>query len=421
MVLDYLIVGGGLSGLYRAYQLSKTKSKAKIHIYQDSDRIGGRIYTHTLQNGTKVDMGAGRIATHHPLTMKLLKELKLEKDLVPLSNVPLSLEELKFFDSEEDALCYLTKLARSAIKKIPKKYLTGMSFMKVCRLFFSKKLKKIQEAIHVSGYDTEFEVGNGWIMCHAIIDMYKPDLKFASIKGGLSRIIDGLIEKLQKKKNVKIHPDHCVYGWNKQLDGKWRIQWKSKKEKDIHITLSHNLHISTGISSWEYWFRNQTIQDVPVNILDSIEHINKVSLCRIYTTYENTDWISVIKKCATKTPLRYIIPITKDTVMISYLDGEKADELSTLSDDDMKDWVVKGTALAFPGLSRFIPEPSEIKRGYWKVGVHLWKPAKHFVPPSGFKCSDDTFSFSGEAFSQFHQAWMEGALQLHSSCEEESK
>ena len=416
MVLDYLIIGGGISGLYRAYQLSKSNTKAKIQIYQDSDRIGGRIYTHTLQNGTQVDMGAGRLAIHHPLTMELLKELKLDKELIPLSNIPISLDELKYFDSEEDALCYITKLAKTAIKKIPKKYLTGMSFLKVCRLFFSKKIKKIQEAIHVSGYDTEFEIGNGWIMCNAIVDMYKPDLKYASIKGGLGRITDSLIEKLEKKKNVKIQTDHCVYGWSKQLDGKWSVQWKSKKEKDIHTTLTHNLHVATGMSSWEYWFRNQTIKDLPINIVDCLENIHKVSLCRIYSTYEDTEWISVIKKCTTKTPLRYIIPITNNTIMISYLDGEKADELSTLSDDELKDWVVKGTELAFPGLSRFIPEPTEIKRGYWKVGVHVWKPAKHFIPPSGFKSNDHTFSLSGEAFSQFHQGWMEGALQLHTSC-----
>lgn len=160
-------------------------------------------------------MGAGRLAIHHPLTMELLKELKLDKELIPLSNIPISLDELKYFDSEEDALCYITKLAKTAIKKIPKKYLTGMSFLKVCRLFFSKKIKKIQEAIHVSGYDTEFEIGNGWIMCNAIVDMYKPDLKYASIKGGLGRITDSLIEKLEKKKNVKIQTDHCVYGWSK--------------------------------------------------------------------------------------------------------------------------------------------------------------------------------------------------------------
>lgn len=33
MKLEYLIVGGGISGLYRAYTLTKLHPKAKIHLY----------------------------------------------------------------------------------------------------------------------------------------------------------------------------------------------------------------------------------------------------------------------------------------------------------------------------------------------------------------------------------------------------
>lgn len=32
MVYDYVIVGGGLSGIYRAYQLNKQHPKASIHL-----------------------------------------------------------------------------------------------------------------------------------------------------------------------------------------------------------------------------------------------------------------------------------------------------------------------------------------------------------------------------------------------------
>ena len=50
------------------------------------------------------------------------------------------------------------------------------------------------------------------------------------------------------------------------------------------------------------------------------------------TINKNTNWINCIKKCVTKTPLRYIIPITSNTIMISYLDGERADEIAHLDE-----------------------------------------------------------------------------------------
>ena len=421
MVLDYVIIGGGLSGLYSAYILSKKHPKAKIQLYQDSDRLGGRFYTHTLENGTKVDMGAGRIATHHEKTMALIKDLDLEKNLIPLNNVPLSLEPLEHFETEEDALSFLSRLVRTAVHKIPKKYLTSMSFMTVCRIFFSKKMAKIKEAIHVSGYDTEFEVGNGWVLCTSIIDMFDPNQQFASLKGGLGSITDTLIERLQKKKNVTLHTGYVVVGWRKREDDEnvWEVMWRNRKDKSsnqtIRVTSTRHLHVATGLTAWQNWFTNDTIENVPVNIEGCMDAIQQISLCRVYATFDEkeTNWISCIQKCTTHSSLRYIIPISNNTIMISYLDGEKADELATMDDGELKEWVVDGIKKAFPGFSRFIPVPTEIKRGYWKVGVHVWGAMKHHAPPSKFKTADPTFSFSGEAFSQFHQGWMEGALQCH--------
>lgn len=418
MVLDFCIVGGGLSGLYRAYKLSKKYPKAKIHLYQDSDRLGGRIYTHTLENGTQVDMGAGRIATHHPLTMKLIKELGLTKQLIPLSNIPKSLESLQHFETEEEALTFLSRLVKTAIHKIPKRYLSSMSFMTACKLFFHKKMQKIKEAIHVCGYDTELEIGNAWVLCHSILDMFDPNLKFASLKGGLSTIINGLLEKLQKKKNVRLHSSHVVTGWRKLEDNPeiWEVLWKNRNDtsQTTNVTSTKHLHIATGVSAWKRWFEQSSISHVPIDMQTYIDSVLPISLCRVYATFdESSRWIECIRKCTTKTPLRYIIPITTNTIMISYLDGEKADELSTMDDNELRDWVVNGIQQAFPGFSRFIPEPTEIKRGYWKVGVHVWGPMKHHSAPASFPSSDPTFTMSGEAFSQLHQGWMEGALQCH--------
>lgn len=412
MVYDYVIVGGGLSGIYHAYQFHKKHPKASIHVLQDSKRLGGRIYTHTLTNGIKVDMGAGRIAKHHPKTMALLKELGLDtdKDLIPLTNIPTSLKPLSCFESEKDALLFLVRIAKTVRHRIPKKYQVSMTFEKVCRIFFNKKMKQLKEAIYVCGYDTEFSTGSAWVMCRIIQDIYDPSLSFASIQGGLGRIIDELLARLKKAKKVVFHTECPVLGWRKPETKAWEVMYRDGES--IKQLKTRHLHIATPVSAWEKWLSKDTIRNIPVNIQDYISNIKKISLCRVYATYGDSKWVSAIDKCVTTSPLRYIIPIQESTVMISYLDGEKADELAEMDEATLKDWVIQGTRETFPGFSRFIPEPQEIKRGYWNVGVHIWAPMRRSVP-STWKSDDPSFSFSGEAFSEFHQAWMEGALATH--------
>lgn len=418
MTYDFIIVGGGLSGLYHAHQYNKRFPKKKIHLFHDRSRLGGRIYTHEFSNGEKVNMGAGRIATHHEKTMKLIRNLKLEKDLIPLGNIPKSLDTLKHFPSEEEALMFLQNVAKTAIHKIPKKYMTSMTFQKIIKFFFSKKVEKVQEAIFVSGYDTEFEFANAWIMCHSIMDMFGPKLKFATLRGGLERITKGLIESLKKKKNVKFHTKCPVIGWRKTDDNKaWQVFYHdrnhSQEKREFQIAIGEHLHIATALKSWQSWMKDGTIENVPVTMDAIVPHVQPVSLCRVYATYEDTNWIKAIEKCVTHSQLRYIIPINETTIMISYIDGEQADAIADFDDEQIKDWIKDGIQQAFPGLNRFIPEPLEIKKGYWKVGVHIWKPSKNVQPPTYIKSDDETFSMSGEAFSKFHQGWMEGALQTH--------
>uniref|UniRef100_A0A6C0EUV4 Amine oxidase domain-containing protein n=1 Tax=viral metagenome TaxID=1070528 RepID=A0A6C0EUV4_9ZZZZ len=68
---DIAIIGGGISGLYCALKLNK---KNNIVLFE-SDRIGGRIYTHT--NPT-YEIGAGRFNNSHKILVSLIKKYDLE-------------------------------------------------------------------------------------------------------------------------------------------------------------------------------------------------------------------------------------------------------------------------------------------------------------------------------------------------------
>ncbi|WP_316779935.1 flavin monoamine oxidase family protein [Streptomyces sasae] len=75
------VVGAGLAGLAAAYELSSLGHE--VAIFETSDRPGGRVYTHRfVKAGTEIaygELGAMRIPEDHQLVFDYLKELGLQR------------------------------------------------------------------------------------------------------------------------------------------------------------------------------------------------------------------------------------------------------------------------------------------------------------------------------------------------------
>ena len=72
--MKYLIIGGGIAGLYSALLLSElnTVSPKDITVLEKGYRWGRRV--HTLErDGIKYECGAGRFSKDHKLLMTLIK------------------------------------------------------------------------------------------------------------------------------------------------------------------------------------------------------------------------------------------------------------------------------------------------------------------------------------------------------------
>jgi len=80
-IYDYIIVGGGISGLFMAYKLSQTDND--VLLLESSNRLGGRLLT-KVENGVQFELGGARISSKHTKVLSLLKEFELDKDLIKL-------------------------------------------------------------------------------------------------------------------------------------------------------------------------------------------------------------------------------------------------------------------------------------------------------------------------------------------------
>lgn len=76
---DVVIIGAGVSGTYTGWRLVEG-GKKDVHIFEGSDRIGGRIYTTRLpgMDNVPVELGAMRFHPSHKRLDALVKYLKLE-------------------------------------------------------------------------------------------------------------------------------------------------------------------------------------------------------------------------------------------------------------------------------------------------------------------------------------------------------
>jgi oxygen-dependent protoporphyrinogen oxidase len=75
------VIGGGVSGLAAAFELSSAGNGAEVVLYEESDRLGGRIETAPFA-GTTIDTGPDSFITRRPAAVELCEQVGLGGDLI---------------------------------------------------------------------------------------------------------------------------------------------------------------------------------------------------------------------------------------------------------------------------------------------------------------------------------------------------
>ena len=391
---DIIIVGGGISGLYLAYKLQKTKKK--ILLLERSSQLGGRIRKEKLGE-TIIEMGAARFSNKHKRLLKLLKILKLDDKKIELS------KDIDFYLNNKKInynLYQKLKMIVSKKKKMSTEYLKKINLHQYCEeIMGHDEASKFQDMF---GYDAEFIKLNAY----SALKMFEEDLLEGSstyylLNGGLIQIIEKLEELCNKAKNITI------------------IKGKNVKE------IKNNKVIVETESKDKIYKCKKTILTIPLLDLKRFElfendvNINKVKeipLLRIYARYPvdktNKPWFHDIKRTITNNHIRQIIPINYDDgiIMISYTDLYNAEYWNNYCLSGEKNLTHKIKDEISLLMNRKIPKPLEYKFYYWKAGVHMWKTNTDM--DSVYKKILNPFQniyISNEAFCK-HQCWIEGSL-----------
>ena len=82
---DCVIIGGGIAGLYTAYNLLNKNPSISLLLLEKNDYLGGRIYT-VHEKGLTFEAGAGRFNDEHVILMRLIKNLGLQDLQIPIKS-----------------------------------------------------------------------------------------------------------------------------------------------------------------------------------------------------------------------------------------------------------------------------------------------------------------------------------------------
>lgn len=388
---DYIIIGGGISGLFMAYKLSETNKD--IVLIESTNRLGGRLFT-DHQKGVQFELGAARLSSKHTKVLSLIKEFNLNEDLIKLPdkiNYKIKGPRINFYS--------LVKELIDGSKLYTKKYLQSVNLLQVSIDILGQTNAMLLK--DMLGYDSEFYKLNSSIA----LKTFKKDLFSANdyyvLKNGYSSLVSKMEDYLRSKSNITILLDARVTDIGKNF-----VQMDKQKRYGGTILCCIPPQAAMSLSK---------LRSIP-----EIKQTTPIPLIRIYAKYpkdkQGKVWFQGINRTITDNYIRHIIPIDYENglIMISYTDGEYANmwrDLTQISEKVLVEHLHKEVTNV---LGKHPPKPEFVRSYYWSGGVHMWKPGIHVEKTyeSIMKPFEhEKIYMINEAYS-LHQSWVEGALDM---------
>jgi monoamine oxidase len=410
----HIIVGAGITGLYLAYKLIlKGVSAADIVIFEGSDRIGGRIYTNE-HKGFRYSVGAGRLGKKHKYVMKIIKDFKLQDQIINIGKNTNYFVEGRLMNEEELLKHYksnfksLNELWRYAIEK----KLNGNKYdprLYNLHNYFSLILDENEvELLKISlGYIGEMydmNAYNGLLTLRKDFDIR--DNEFFVLRDGIHILCDVLYKYILDAGASVIFSsmledvcdgEDCASG--ERGDKKYiKVNGEKHSYSKLYLTIKRGDYMNIG-----YFKKYESIFNT----------VSDGHLLRIFAQYKDV-WFKDMSKILTQNKLQFIIPIDYNSglIQISYSDRYNADFWNAFKNEkDVKKYLTKILNEMFP--EKNIKEPEWITMHFWKAGDHMWnvgvntkkiqeKIDEIFIPKDIY--------ILGETYSE-RQAWIEGAIE----------
>jgi protoporphyrinogen oxidase len=391
MKYDIIIVGGGIAGLHTGIKVAKRGLSCCII---DEYKCGGRVQTYHDKD-YQWENGAGRISLNHTMTLDYLKKYGLHTIQLPnqidyMDNT-LTIKPNPFFKFQTMLLEPLRSLsadvlATHTLQEIMDKVIPNAIDFYTAFPYYAE-ICTMRADLALQSFDREIGSHDNFVVC----------------KEGLSTLIAGMMNEF------------AFFGGHIHTDV--RVE---SIESVNNLTFLHTIYTTTGR---KFTLRAPTVVlAIPSDALCTllkipavtsiIKKLQSVPLLRMYAVFDNTEksWFADMKSTVVSSYIRYIIPINKNVIMISYTEGPYAKYWMNMSLDESKYVVMTEIRRLFP--DKNIPDPIFFKRHLWRIGCTYWLPGRYSVEEASRKILNPKQGIyvCGESYA-VHQCWIESALE----------
>jgi FAD dependent oxidoreductase len=413
MYHDLIIVGCGVAGL--RVGIAAAKKGIQCCILEKYAYVGGRVYTYR-KGRHQWESGAGRIAASHVKVRKLM-------DKYGLTYVPIS-SDSSYLDLNADAnpntFKELCDIYLEPLRSLPKDVLATHTIGDLLDSIFPDAKRFYLRFPYFSEIHT--------LRADSALDSFSNAMgstRFGICKGGLSLLTDAMAAEFISLGGSILHEctvealnrrDHVLSPLFGPVNGPLG---KKKIGAQLLCKMGDGSNRIIECGTCVFALHVDAVRTIKgLSHLPVLTKLRMEPLLRVYMTFpvhSGKAWFTDIGKIVTNDKIRYMIPMGKGNVMISYTDGGDArywmNKLDKKGEKVVCDEIMSRVRALFPGP---IPDPLFVKFHPWRSGTSYWLPGAYSVEeeshnalhpmrdyPSVFMC--------GESFA-IHQCWIESAL-----------
>jgi protoporphyrinogen oxidase len=373
---DYIVIGGGIAGLYANYKLSK---KYKTLLLEKNEYFGGRAYELEF-HGTLLKLGAGIMAEHNKHLIKLLKKLNIKINTFESQTNTYNIKEFNMEQAIKNIIAMYKKHKNSVDSLNMKQFL-----VKYFGDLFTKDFILNCEYHDFVKSNVEY-----FIKYYDINDMTHSKYKVLIIKW-----LD-LINKLVQK--------NCL---------------KNTKVLDITLDKSNDDALYKIITNNDEYLCKKIIFAISLKPLMKIsnniininynKYIGTVPFVRIYCYYKNGYQTTLPHFTIVDNKLQKVIKINDNILMASYSDSENAIYWKKVARFPIK----KQKTI----VSRYLKDLNinnkidDVIIAFWDEGVHYYKPMKDLKKTIKMLSHPDKNIYVVGEMTSFKQGWVEGCIE----------
>ena len=388
---DYIIIGGGISGLYSLHLLNKKNKDLKILLIEKEDYLGGRILNKDFHD-TNIKLGAGIAKADNKHLLKLLKLLKLkyfkgegEKKIVdPDFNREYHFRIIKKIkDTVKNLKSSNIKYSHLTVKQFLKRYLTQKEFQSYTT--------HLQYAEYLDG-DVDYYINNDPMYDDNVIGPY------SVFYVNWDELIEKVLEN-SKESQIKLN---CSCQTIRKKENYFVIDTEKKRYYAKKVICGVTINVFDRITK-------------PLRFVRYSKYVGSIPFSRIYSYHrkghnfisKNTGSFNIMFN---KNRLHKIITYNDKILMASYTNGENSDFWKRIKSKS------KMLNMVETELKKIIPTTNKVNDiifKYWKEGVHYYRPLKSLRLNSLIKKLQmpiKNFYVVGEMLSN-GQGWVDGAIE----------